>query len=110
MKRKFKESADWPEFDSPLLQQVSLAFLRRRKALRVRAAMTCGREFSETDTGGVERLNLDLPLAFLRLCAWADGCMWLGISIPAGGRNAGWAFQDDFHGTVQDVTGETLVS
>jgi hypothetical protein len=109
MKRKPEGSATWPTFDSPLLQGIAAEFLRRRKALRVRAGLACQREFSETAAGSIERLNLEFPIARLRLSVWADGCMWLSVCVPAAGRNAGWAFRDTFHGDVQDVTGATLV-
>jgi hypothetical protein len=109
VKRKPAESETWPVFDSPLLQGVSAAFLRRRKSLRVKSGLTCERVFSETATETTERLNLGFPTAHLRLSIWADGCMWLSVCVRASGRNAGWAFQDSFHGDVQDVTGATLV-
>jgi hypothetical protein len=109
MGRKPKDSATWPTFDSPLLQGIAVDFLKRRKALRVKAGMACQREFSEAAAGSIERLNLDFPVAWLRLSVWADGCMWLSVYVPAVGRNTGWAFRDYFHGDVQDVTGTTLV-
>ena len=108
MKRK-PTGADWPAFDSPLLRDVAAAFLRRRKALRYRAGLSCGREFDETAGGTFERLNLDLPGGRLRLSVWADGVLLLSVCVPGRGRNSGWAFADAFHGDVDDVSAQTLV-
>jgi len=88
---------------------VAAAFGRRRKALRYKAGLACGREFTETPAGTTERLNLDLRGGLVRLCVWADGALWFGVSIPGIGRNSGWAFQDAFHGDVRDVSPAALV-
>ena len=101
----------WPTFEAPLLQEVAAAFLRRRKALRCKAGLTCEREFSETSDSAVERLDLDLRpgQGDLRLSVWADGVLWVRLCVKALGRNSGWAFLDCFHGDVQDVSAATLV-
>jgi hypothetical protein len=107
--RKSTETGDWPAFDAPLLRDIAAAFRRRRKALRYRAGLACGREFSESADGTFERLNLDLTGGGLRLSAWADGCLWVSVCVRATGRNAGWAFRDAFHGDAGDVSAATLV-
>jgi hypothetical protein len=102
----------WPVFDAPLLQAIAAAFRRRSKSLRYQAGLSCEREFSETADGVSERLNLDLrpDRGDLRLSVWQDGVMWLRLCVPAPGRNSGWAFLDQFYGSVLDVSPETLVS
>src|SRR5262245_8815730 len=102
-------SAEWPTFESPLLQDIVAAFRRRRKAIAYKAGLSCEREFTETSDGAFERLNLDLRHGQVRLSVWADGGLWMSVSVPGKGRNSGWAFQDAFHGDVQDVSGGTLV-
>lgn len=108
MKRKSISNA-WPTFDAPLLQAIADAFVRRRKALRHRISLSCEREYTESPEGTWERLNLNFGVNFLRLSVWADGAMWVGVGVRAKGRNAGWAFQETFHGDMRDVSGETLV-
>jgi hypothetical protein len=98
---------DWPTFDAALLQAIAAAFRQRGKAIAYRAGLSCEREFSESAAGAVERLNLETGP--LRLCVWADGVLWLAVSIRGAGRDAGWAFQEAFHGDVQDVSAEALV-
>jgi hypothetical protein len=98
---------DWPTFDAALLQGIATAFLRRRKAIAYRVALSCEREFSESASGAVERLNLQA--GNLRLCIWADGVMWLAVCIRGSRRRGGWSFKDTFHGDVQDVSPESLV-
>ena len=107
MKRKRADTSLWPTFDSPLLQGVGSAFLRRRKAVVYHAGLSCEREFSESATSALERLNLDA--GNLRLCIWSDGVMWLAVCVRGFGRGAGWAFKDTFHGDIQDVSAEVLV-
>jgi hypothetical protein len=99
-------AADWPSFESPLLQEIATAFLRRRKAIAYHGGLVCQRELGESEA--IERLNLDA--GELRLCIWSDGVMWLGLCVRACGRDAGWAFKDTFHGDVGDVSGEALVA
>lgn len=112
MKRERADIPQWPKFDSPLLQDVAAAFHRRGKAIRYRAGLSCEREFSETAGGASERLNLDLRPGGgdLRLTVWEDGVMWLRLCVAAPGRNAGWAFLEQFYGTIQDVSPEALVA
>ena len=101
-----------PAFDSPLLQEVAVAFARRRKSIRYHAGWSWVREFSEAADGTVERFHLDLrPIlgGGLRLSVWAGGGLWFRLSVARPGRNAGWAFRDQFHGSVQDVAPATLV-
>jgi hypothetical protein len=100
-------AVDWPTFDAPLLRDMATAFLRRRKTIAYRAGLSCVREFTESAAGAIERLKLET--GHLCLCIWADGVMWLGVSIRGVGRGAGWAFQEAFHGDVQDVSAEALV-
>lgn len=107
MAKRKPAAEDWPTFDSPLLREIAAAFLRRRKAIAYHSGLSCEREFSESATGAVERLNLGA--ADLRLSVWSDGAMWLAVYIPGFGRSSGWAFKDAFHGDVQDVAAETLV-
>jgi hypothetical protein len=97
----------WPAFDAPLLRGIAAAFARRRKAIASRSGLSCGREFTESAAGAVERLNLEAGA--LRLCVWADGVMWLTACVRGMGRGAGWAFKDAWHGDVQDVSAEALV-
>jgi len=108
------ESTTWPVFDSALLAEVAVAFLRRRKAIAYKTpasgGLSCTREFSETKAGTHERLNLDIRGGHLRLSVWADGCLWLSVYVRAAGRNAGWAFQDAFRGDAGDVSAATLVN
>ena len=66
MGRKPADMNNWPAFDAPLLQDVSVAFLRRRKTLRYGAGLACEREFSEDTQGTLERLNLDLRRGHVR--------------------------------------------
>ena len=105
------EPANVPAFDSPLLQEVAVTFARRRKAIRYRAGWSCDREFSEAADGTVERFNLDLRPngGDLRLSVWADGGLWVCLCVARPGRNAGWAFLDQFHGCIADVSPATLV-
>jgi hypothetical protein len=114
MGRKRVESTAWPVFDSPLLAEIAAAFFRRRKAIAYKTGasggLSCTREFSETKAGTHERLNLDIRGGHLRLSVWADGCLWLSVCVRAAGRNAGWAFQDAFHGDAGDVLAATLVT
>ena len=77
------------------------------KAIAYRVDLSCGREFSESVVGGVERLNLEA--GELRLCIWADGVMWLSVCVRGFGRGVGWAFKETFQGDVQDVSAEALV-
>lgn len=107
MKRDRTDTSRWPTFDSPLLQEVGSAFLRRRKAIAYQCGFSCEREFSESATGVVERLNIDA--GDLRLCIWADGVMWLSVCVRGKGRGVGWAFKDTFHRDAQDVSAEALV-
>lgn len=114
MGRKQVESTAWPVFDSPLLLEIAAAVLRRRKAIayntRASGGLSCTREFSETEAGTFERLNVDIWGWHLRLSVWADGVLWLSLCVLAAGRNAGWAFQDAFHGDAGDVSAATLVT
>jgi hypothetical protein len=114
MKRKQVQAdvSGWPAFDAPLLQGVVSAFLRRRKAIRYRAEMlSCEREFSETGCGAWERLNFDLCPGYgqLRLSVWDDGTMWLRLCVAGFGRNSGWIFKEEFHGSINDVSPEALL-
>jgi hypothetical protein len=110
MKRKRTPSSQEPDFNSPQLREIAEAFLQRRQAIRYKAGFKLEREFIETHEGTTERLNLDLQAdGQLRLSVWEDGEMWFGISVRAPGRNQGWAFQDNFHGSVLDVSAQTLV-
>ena len=113
MAKRQTRAEDWPVCDSPLLADIAAAFLHRRKAIayktRAQGSFTCSREFSESATETVERLNLDLRGGYLRLSVWADAGMWLSLSVRAPGRNSGWAFQDQFTGDVNDVSGPALV-
>ena len=112
MKRKQAEAPGWPKFDAPLLQEIVAAFQRRRKALRNQAGLSCEREFTETPSGAFERLNFDLCPSFgdMRLTVWEDGELWLRFCVPAFQRHGGWAFQDDFHGTTDDISPAALVA
>ena len=112
MKRKQADVSLWPTFDSSLLQSVASAFLRRRKTMRYQAGLFCEKEFGETDRGTSERLNFDLHPGNgdLRLSVWEDGVMWLRLCVSGSGRNSGWAFMEDFHGSINDVSPETLVA
>ncbi len=102
-------TANWPAFDAPLLQGVAMAFARRRKALAYHSSLTCKRELSESTSGVIERLNLDLRSDNLRLSIWADGVMWIRLCCLAPGRNAGWAFMDHFYEDARAVPAEVLV-
>ena len=113
MKRnRADEVSLWPTFDSTLLQEVVSAFARRRKAIRYKSGLSCEREFSETGSGAWERLNVDLQpgIGDLRLSVWEDGVMWLRLCMPGTGRNSGWAFMDEFHGSINDISPETVVA
>lgn len=103
----------WPIFDAQLLGDIAAAFIKRRKAIVHKAVLSCDREFSESAAVVVERLNLDFWVSYarqsLRLSFWADGVMWLGLCVRKPGRNAGWAFKDDFHANVLDVSATALV-
>jgi hypothetical protein len=111
MKHERTGVSHWPAFDSSLLQDVAAAFLRRRKAIRYQAALSCEREFSETAHAVLERLNLDVRpgRGDLRLTIWEDGVMWLRLCVANRGRNTGWAFNDQFHGVIHDLSPEALV-
>jgi hypothetical protein len=98
---------NWPNFDDPLLQEIAIAFLKRRKAITYHSSLSCEREFSETAIGTFERLNLNV--GNLRLCIWSDGVIWLAVCVPGFGRNAGWAFKDTFYGLVKDVSADSIV-
>jgi hypothetical protein len=112
MKQKQTDASRWPAFASSLLQAVAAAFLRRRKAIRYQAALSCEREFSETALAVLERLNLDVRRGRgdLRLTIWEDGIMWLRLCVASRGRNAGWAFNDQVRGVIHDVSPEVLVA
>ena len=109
MRRQRAGSPGWPTLDAPLLRDVASAFLSRRKALRYQAGLSCGREFSETAGGVLERFNLDLWGGRVRLSVWADGGLWLLVCVPGQGRHSGWSFQDSFHGGMCDVSAQALV-
>jgi hypothetical protein len=98
---------NWPTFDAPLLREIAAAFLRRRKAIAYQASLSCERQFSEAAARTAERLNLEA--GGLRLSAWADTTMWLGVCVRGPGRGAGWAFKDTFHGDIGDVSAKALV-
>jgi hypothetical protein len=106
MKRK-PVVPNWPVFDAALLQEVSAAFLRRRKAIAYEAGLTCVRDFSESATRVTERLSL--VSGHTQLAVWADGGLWVGVFVRGQGRNSGWAFRDVFYGDMLDVSAETLV-
>jgi hypothetical protein len=110
VRKRDSVAADWPAFDTPLLVGVAIAFTRRRKAMAYHADISCTREFGESSSGAAERLNIELRRGQVRLSVWADGSMWLGVSVRGRGRNAGWAFQDRFHANIADVSVEALVS
>jgi hypothetical protein len=103
------KATEWPAFDAPLLQDIAEAFRRRGKAIRYQTTLFCERDFSETADGVLERLNLDLCHGHVRLSVWDDGVMWLSVCVRGVGRNSGWAFKDDFHGDVLDLSGQSLV-
>jgi hypothetical protein len=107
-----REPGDVPLFDTPLLRDVASAFVVRRKAIRYQAGWSCGREFSEASGGTSERLNLDLRPGGgdLRVSVWGDGELWVRLCVAGPGRNAGWAFLDQFRGSVLDVSPAALVS
>jgi hypothetical protein len=111
--RKQVEPTAWPAFDSPLLQDITSAFVQRGKAIayetRASGGMSCTREFSESAIGTHERLNLDLWRGHLRMSVWADGEIWLSVCVKAARRNASWAFQDNFYGDARDVPGVAIV-
>jgi hypothetical protein len=109
MMKRAAVTEQWPAFDAPLLQGIAAAFARRRKAIAYHSSLTCTREMSESTSGVIERLNLDLKSDSLRLSVWADGDLWLRLCRQAAGRNAGWAFMDHFYGDAQAVPVETLV-
>jgi hypothetical protein len=98
---------NWPVFDAALLQNVSTAFLRRRKAIAYQAGLTCVRDLSESATRATERLCL--ASGHTRLSVWADGGLWVGVFVRGRGRNSGWAFRDAFSGDMSDVSADTLV-
>jgi hypothetical protein len=102
----------WPKFDAPLLGDVATAFAHRRKALAYHAALVCEQVFEEGPTGACERLDISRrsilgPL--LQVTVWADGALWVAMSVRGLGRKAGWVFADQFHGAVLDVAPVTLV-
>jgi hypothetical protein len=111
MKRGRSDLDEWPAFDAPLLRAVAEAFLRRRRAIRYQAGLSCEREFNEGPDGSAERLNLDLCLgrSSMRLSVWEDGGMWLRLCVPGPGRECGWVFLDQFHGDICDVSPAALV-
>jgi hypothetical protein len=100
----------WPVFDAPLLQAVVAAFKRRRKAIAYHTNLTCTREFCESSSEVIERLNLDLRSNSLRLSVWTDGVLWVRLCRRGLGRNTGWAFMDHFYGDAQIVPAEALVA
>jgi hypothetical protein len=105
---KRKPVADnWPKFDTQLLRDIAAAFKRRRRAIAYQVGLSCEREISESAAGAMERLNVEA--GDMRLSAWSDGVLWLGVCVPAFGRGAKWAFKDAFHGDTQDVSAEALV-
>jgi hypothetical protein len=112
MRKRNSEDA-WPAFDAPLLQEISAAFLRRRKPLAHKAEASCEREFSESKSKTFERLNIDLRIGpqrrRVRLSVWSDGAMWLCVWVDAPGRGAKRRYKDRFHGDVRDVSSERLV-
>jgi hypothetical protein len=100
-------TGDWPSFDAPLLREIAAALRRRRKAIAHHTGLSCKRDFSESATSTVERLNIEAGV--LRLSVWSDGVMWLAVCIRRLGRRGGWAFKDTFHGDARDVSAEALV-
>ena len=107
MNRNRQPSTDQPSFDAPLLGDIAVAFLRRRKAIRYNGGLKCAREFTETGAGAIERL--DLETGPVRLNVWADGALSLSVRVRGAGRNAGWSFADQFHGEVNDVSATAVV-
>jgi hypothetical protein len=112
MKRPKANRSNWPEFDSPVLQAVAEAFQRRRKALRYQAKLSCEREFSEMPTGTFERIIFDLKPrnGKLRLSVWEDGEMCISLCVRGDSRKGAWAFADQFHGGIHDVSPATLLA
>ena len=108
--RRRRTALVWPEFYADLLERISSAFLRRRKAISHHARLTCARDFTESSREAIERLNIELDSPFLRLSVWGDGCLWLGICVRHTRRSKGWAFKDQFHGTALDLSAGTLVA
>jgi hypothetical protein len=98
---------NWPTFDDALLQKVSSAFIRRRKAIAYHARLTCVRDFSESAAQVTEYISM--TSGHTRLVIWADGGLCVGVFVHSQGRNAGWAFKDAFNGNMLDVSAETLV-
>jgi hypothetical protein len=100
-------TTDWPTFNAVLLSRIASAFQKRHKAITYRIGFSCRREFNESESAGIERLNIDAGK--LRLSVWSTGEMWFSVCVRALGRNAGWTFNDSFHGDIQNVSAEELV-
>jgi len=97
-----------PDFESDLLWQVAIAVARRGKAIRYHGSLECSRAVEDH-----ERLNLDYTscLRFrVRLSIWSDGALWLGITKPGPSRTGGWAYCDEFHSRVRNLTPQDVAA
>lgn len=82
-----------PRFDSEFLEELALAFRKRRKALRHKATGAgYAKVYERIGDEKVERLEIHLPKhdgALLRLHAWPDRMIWLDARRSA---KTGWAW------------------
>jgi hypothetical protein len=102
-------SLDVPDFESDLLWDIALAVARRGKAIRYHGTLELSRADEE-----FERLNLDFTdvLGFrVRLSIWSDSVVWLGITKRGPRRTgaSGWAYRDEFHSRLDDLTPHDVV-
>jgi len=100
-------------FSSKVLSDCSVAFGRRRKAIRHRAKSLTIKRVVEVD--GQERLNIDVATLVdrptqVRLSLWADGTIWFRAAQPGPRSRGGWDFLLTFDGTLGDVRPEELIS
>jgi hypothetical protein len=96
-----------PDFESALLWDIAIAVARRGKAIRYHGSLEPSRAVEDC-----ERLNLDFIGVSdfrVRLSIWSDAVIWLGITKPGPKQAGGWAYRDEFHSHLGDLTPQGVV-
>jgi hypothetical protein len=83
----------FPKFESEFLEELAIAFRKRRKALSHRLqSAECAKVYELAEGKKMERLEIYLPYfdwAILRLHAWPDRMIWVDARQSA---KKGWAW------------------
>lgn len=96
-----------PDFESPLLWDIAIAVARRGKAIRYHGRLDSSRAVEVR-----ERLNLDFTGVSgfrVRFSIWSDAVIWLGITKPGPKHAGGWAYRDEFHSQLADLSPQDVV-